>query len=261
MTRRTFFCERIDRGEKLIALSREVSHHVAKVHRYRPGDLVELVDGKGGRWTARIDGISKAEGIVTVTLIEQSSLSNESPLNLLLLCAFARADKMDLVVRQATELGVKALIFFQATMSVSTIDLERITSKVDRWKKIAREALCQCGRSYEPAILCVNSLAEAVHCVKEFVERWDEALRIVAYEKERNALLTDLSSKYRNIREVCGCVGPESGWSRSELDYLKNDGFLTVSLGPRILRYETACVLLAGMCQFLWGDMGKRSAT
>ncbi|SFM59917.1 RsmE family RNA methyltransferase [Thermodesulforhabdus norvegica] len=257
MTRCTFFCEKIDPGRRLIELSREVSHHVVRVHRRRSGDRIELIDGHGGRWVAEIVSISRSDGRVTVSLIEKIDAVNESLLNLVLLSALARPEKMDLLVRQTTELGVKALVFFPARMSIP-MTTERATGKVKRWKKISREALCQCGRSVEPQILFVNSLAEAIGYAKEYLQKWERALKLVAFEKERNVSLKDLADEYEKVSEVCCCLGPEGGWGEDELCSLIDAGFLSIGLGPRILRYETAGVVLAGLCQYLWGDLGSK---
>lgn len=262
MTRRTFFIDNLETSQSTIKLSRQVSHHIVRVHRYQVEEDIELIDGRGNRWSAKIVGISKNDGTVTVKLQEKHDNDTESPLNIVLLCALARSDKTDLAIRQATELGVQTIILFPATRSAYALETSKTLSKrLERWRKIVREALCQCGRVLEPGVLYVSSLSDGVSLAKDQTADSNGTVHIVAYEKESRSYLKNLISRYPHVTDICACVGPESGWSDEEIDFLNNAGFIGIGLGPRILRYETAIVALTGLCQCLWGDMCCHSFT
>ncbi len=263
MARSCFFVEGIEPGAELVDLSAEASHHLENVLRLKAGETVEIRDGLGNAWKGEIARIQK--GCTRVRMVSKLDLSSlESPLRISLALAFARSDIMDLVVRQATEMGVAELAMFRGARSQYSISGSRAEKKIGRWLKIAREAVCQCGRTRVPEITVFDDLDRFLRSLPtgggsghgEDHESGEQTLRIVALEGERERGLDELKKGQPVCGKVLALIGPEGGWDDSEISRLAGAGFKTIHLGPRILRFETAAVALICSIQLLWGDFG-----
>lgn len=251
-------------GTEVVDLSREASHHLQNVLRLKPGETVEVRDGRGNAWKAEIARIHR--GCASLRLVAPLDLSFfESPLKITLALAHVRSDIMDMVVRQATEIGVAKLVAFRAARSQYSLARERAEKKVARWSKIAREAVCQCGRTRAPEIEVFEDLDRLIvalapgGALPEEVEQGGEvaALKLFALEGEREQSLDTLKNIRRCCKEVQAVIGPEGGWDDLEIVKLIGAGFHPIRLGPRILRFETAAVALVSSIQLLWGDFGE----
>lgn len=254
MTRRVFFLHHREVGKETeVVLSREVSHHITRVLRLREGDHIELRDESGQSWKARISKIEKKG--VRVSLIEKVFLNAEPPVSILLFLALARPDRVDLAVRQATELGARKIVLFSSSRSPYRIEKSRISDRVLRWEKIAREAVCQCGRRFPPEICYIHDFRDILMLLDEEVKNGPESLKIVAAEDAHENLYSVIENE-KKPEKVAIAIGPEGGWTTSEISAFESSKWRLVSFGPRILRYETAVVVALALCQFLWGDMG-----
>jgi len=253
VTRKCFLIDSPPLATGLVVLGPEVAHHVRTVLRLRPGDRIELRDGRGHAW----DGLLVEAGGREVRVAVQPKLPGavESPLRLTLALALARADRMELALRQATEMGVHRFIAFPAERSDYRLSGLQGAKRKERWGRIACEALCQCGRTNLPDLQLCADLGEflAVPCAR--VAAAAGGLKLLAREDGERAGLMALFERYRACREVLVVVGPEGGWSQSEGERLQEAGFQPVHLGPRILRLETAAVALLAAVQMLWGDL------
>lgn len=256
MTRQSFFLHgRFIRDETEIELPQDVSHHIARVLRLWRDDIVEIRDESGRSWKARISKIAGKR--VWVSLIEEVFLGNEPPIDIWLFLALARSDRVDLAIRQATELGVQEIVLFPSARSQYNIDASKISDKISRWTKIAKEALCQCRRQYFPRIFYFPTLHEALSFAEKEAGFQGEFLKIVAAEGCLNKLPKYISKDTLKLFEkIAVAIGPEGGWSSEERLAFESKGWVPISLGPRILRYETAVVVALSLCQFLWGDLG-----
>ncbi len=263
MARRCFLIEKVVAGTEFVNLTVEASHHLEKVLRLRIGETVEVRDGSGNAWKAEIASIKK--GCASLRLISRLDLALfESPLKITLALALVRTDIIDMAVRQATEMGVAKIALFRASRSQYSLAGERAGKKALRLSKIAREALCQCGRTKIPEISVFEDLDSllAAHATGERLEKGEveeEApiLKIVALEAEREQSIDIIKKACPSCSEVLAVVGPEGGWENFEILKLIGAGFHPISLGPRILRFETAAVALISSIQLLWGDFGK----
>jgi len=256
MTRKCFFIDRIDPREDYVILNDRSAHHMESVLRMGDGDSVELRDGAGNAWRGVLAG--REGGGIRIRLGEKRHVRNESPLNLTLALAFARSDRMELVLRQATEIGVHRLIAFRAQRSQYGLSGAQAAKKRERWEKIAREALCQCGRMRLPEIHLLSDVPEFISQVMKS-EGHDEGcgLRIVAWEEERRQNLLGLWRSFPECSELLVVVGPEGGWTPGEVEQFERAGFHSVRLGTRTLRFETAALALVTSAQLLWGDLGQ----
>jgi 16S rRNA (uracil1498-N3)-methyltransferase len=254
MTRKCFLVDEIDFREELVSLAGDVAHHLRNVLRLRPGDSIELRDGRGNGWSAVIREMKGRE--VRVAIEKKQRVQNESPLRLTLALAFSRSDRMELVLRQATEMGVDRFIAFRAERSEYHLPGSQRDRRIERWRKITREALCQCGRMSLPEILVLSDTAELISSDSTGKPNDGKTLKILAREEADRQSLLALLEGHPVCRQVLAVVGPEGGWSKREGDQFMEGGFRPVHLGPRTLRLETAAVALLAGVQLLWGDLG-----
>lgn len=256
MTRKCVFIEPLDDEQELVVLTGATAHHLQHVLRVRSGETVELRDGSGGGWCAEV--VEVGRGSVQVRVTAPQAIPNESPLRLTLALAFARADRMDLVLRQATELGVQRFVAFRAGRSQYSLSGSQLAKRRQRWVKIAREAMCQCGRMKIPEIDIYSDLPEFLADLARSPHEPSRCLKLVAKERHEETTLTSLRGMFEEMDEIVAVIGPEGGWAGDEIGRFDATDFRAVRLGPRVLRLETAAVAFIAAVQLLWGDFGSR---
>jgi 16S rRNA (uracil1498-N3)-methyltransferase len=222
--------------------------HIRTVLRLKPGDEILLFDGEGFEYRARIVG-STSETISLLILDQYPSIS-ESPVEITWGQALLKARKMDCIVRQLTELGTYAFIPFLAERSVPKADPGRLAERVDRWQTIAKEALKQCGRTRPPHIGPVASFKKLVTAPKHY------DLKIILHDHPSAPEFQSFSGRARDVGKVLALVGPEGGFTDEEVKLAINCSFNCISLGPRILKSDTAAVAAAAILQYTFGDLG-----
>lgn len=235
---------RIERGS--VGASVEISgadaKHLTRVLRLSEGDSVVAFDGAGGEWHARIARVAPMR--VTLTLTEERRVQTESPCRIVLGQAVGKGEKLDLVVRAATELGVATIVPVATERAIAEGG-----GKVDRWRRIAEEACKQCGRSVVPAVAEPEPLAA-------FLERTrDAGVKLVPWEGggERMRAAVERATDRTSAALL---VGPEGGLAEREVAQARAAGYTAVTLGPRILRTETAGIVAVAALQLLAGDLG-----
>lgn len=164
--------------------------------------------------------------------------ANEMQVNVTIACGLPKGDKLDLIVQKGTELGMKSIIPFEAERSIVKWDVKKGSKKVERLQKIAKEAAEQCHRTVIPEVLSPMTfkqlLQESRHYdIRFFADEED------AKGSDPNKIADRLKNVYHK-QTVLVVFGPEGGLSRKEAEEMSAAGFLSVSLGPRILRTETA---------------------
>ena len=260
MTRRSFFCEHLSGTVRNVTLEGSVAHHITNVLRLQRGHHVELRDGKGTAYLGRIEAVGR--GRVEVSIISSLHPDTEPILPVTLAVAYARGDKMDLVLRQGVELGISRFIAFPSQRSQYKLSLRQEQRRKQRWLKICQDAICQCGRTCLPEVSLFSSLEEILELARAWEDGDRPVLKIAAIERCDGNALRDLAIRWPNPEEIVAVVGCEGGWSEEEITSLEKAGFQLIGLGPRVLRLETASVALLAAIQVLWGDMGgynKRS--
>lgn len=255
MTRKCFFGKSGLVENELITLPRETARHLDSVLRSKPGDPVEIRDGEGHGWKGVIECMK--DGAIQVRLLERQVLTNESSLSITLALAFSRSEKMEQVIRHATELGVQRIAFFRARRSQYGLKGDKIDKKRERWEKIAREALCQCGRARLPEIVVFQETEDFLRDVSEGETFGPCGLKLVALEAAAEEGLVSLKHAVPFCEQVLVVVGPEGGWTVEEVNLFKHYALRSVHLGPRILRLETAALAIVSCVQLLWGDFGQ----
>lgn len=254
MTGKRFFVEPLPSGEpgSETVVRGPAAHHMARVMRLRAGDSVILQDGRGGAREAILAWVGASE--VGLTLGRAVFERRERFVPITLALAYAKSDRLDLAVRQAVELGAARLDFFRAARSQYALDASRGRRRLDRWKRIAEEALCQCGWNWLPEL----QLHDRLETWLETLGNAAESLKLVAMEKRAARDLLETWNRFRSISSLVLAVGPEGGWSDEEAGLFRAAGFHEVGLGPRILRVETAATVFLAAAQMLWGDLVDR---
>jgi 16S rRNA (uracil1498-N3)-methyltransferase len=184
---------------------------------------------------------------VSARLTGRVAARPESPLRLVLALSPLKGDRMELVIQKATELGVAAIrpVVTARTDAVARPALKG--TRQERWDKVASGAAEQCGRAVVPDVAPACTLAQFL------AEPADGALRLLFDEAPGQPALSTLS---RPAAAVLALVGPAGGWEPHEVERLQAAEFRRVSLGPRVLRAETAAIALVAALQLLWGDLG-----
>ena len=234
--------------EDKATLAGRQAHHLHRVLRLKAGDAVVLTDGSGHAHEATIDTISP-DG-VSLTITRTQTLKNESPLKITMAQALLKGPRMDLLIRQFTELGIARWLPFQATRSVAKAPPHKMADRAKRWETIARESIKQCRRQVAPEVWAPVSF-EAL-----LTEAAEHELRLVFWEEATRPLDRQIEHFKGAIPEtVIVVIGPEGGLTHAEVEALGTRGFITASLGPRMLRAETAAVAACALVQHLLGDM------
>ncbi len=241
-----------DPGARRVCLSVEDSRHLLQVLRMGVGATVRLYDGQGTEYDGRVEDVQ--EGVVRVAIAAASASQGESPLNLILLQGFLKEGKMDLLVRQTTELGITQFVPVFGRRSVSRPEGRRLQVRIQRWEKIASEALKQCRRGRVPAIGPPCMLAEALRMTAAC------DLKIAFWEEGGLPLKQILAAAARPLLSAALLLGPEGGFEAAEMASAQESGFVLASLGPRILRAETATVAACALVQYGVGDLSAPAA-
>jgi 16S rRNA (uracil1498-N3)-methyltransferase len=230
-------------GDRLV-LTDEDHQYVARVLRATAGDRLTLFDGAGTEVDAEIVLVGKREVELALGVRRPGAIA-AAPVSVTLLVAVPRGERMDFLVQKTTELGVAHVVPVLSERSVTRPEPGRRA----RWEKIAREACRQCGRADVPRVDEPTDLATALASPQL------PARRFALWEAERSRSLTArLADDPRASTALL--VGPEGGFPAAEVAAAEAAGFLPVSLGPRILRVETAAIVAVALAQAAAGGLG-----
>jgi 16S rRNA (uracil1498-N3)-methyltransferase len=238
-----FFCPIPLAAHALVDLPEAAAHHALRVLRLGMGDAVTLFNGEGGEYPGKVVEVGRA---VRVQLGAWRDIERESPLHLTLAQVLPAGDKMDFVVQKAVELGVARLQPLAAVRSVVRLSGERAERRVAHWRQVAVSACEQCGRNRVPEIAPILDLLH-----------W---LGQLARDNESVRLLLEPAAA-RRLGEGAGAggfvllIGPEGGLTDEETAAARAAGFAGVSLGPRVLRTETAGPAALAALGALCGDL------
>lgn len=235
-----FFIDGAQTGS-IIELSGDDAHHISRVLRMKAGEALTVCDGQGTDYLCTL--LDTAGGTARCQVVSRTPSRGEPSVDVTLYMALPKGDKMDFIVQKATELGAVRVVPYVAARSVSRPDGKALQKKTERWRKIAREAAQQCGRGRVPEVGDCVSFDQAVRLAA------GSELPLFLYENEQeNSLRAALTEK--PFVTAALMVGPEGGFAQDEADKAAQDGLKPVSLGPRILRCETAP--LAGITAVLY---------
>lgn len=229
------------------------AHHLMHVMRAKMGQKLVVVDDHGAVAETEIIGFS-AEA-VTLRLLQLLDADTEPPVELLLAQCLPKADKMDLIVQKAVELGATGIIPLKSTNCVVKYDEKKAAVRQMKWQKVADEAAKQCARTVIPFVEPVQPLRDWLQLL---ADREPDTVVLLCYENEQQQeiktyLQAALAKRYIVL------IGPEGGFTLEEAELAAACGVQTVTLGPRILRAETAAIAALTIVQYEKGDLGGRS--
>ncbi|XXF65303.1 16S rRNA (uracil(1498)-N(3))-methyltransferase [Thermoanaerobacterium thermosaccharolyticum] len=223
------------------------AHHIINVLRFKIGTKLIISNGKN-QYIVTILDIENSS--VILKIIEEYNQVVESPINITLYQGLPKSDKMDLIIQKCTEIGIKKIVPVETEFSTIKIKEKNIYNKINRWKKISLESSKQSGRSIVPDVLVPVGFKDALESLNEF------DLCLIPYEKETNMRLKDVLKKNFDAKNICVFIGPEGGFSENEIMAAIEYGAIPVTLGPRILRTETAGIVTSSIILYELGDLG-----
>jgi 16S rRNA (uracil1498-N3)-methyltransferase len=223
-------------------LPEETAHHAVHVLRLRAEETVTLFNGRGGEYAARVASIHKLR--VSLEVLEHRAIERESPLHVMLVQGVSSGERMEFTIRKAVELGVTEIRPVLAASSVARPKGERAASRQAHWQRIAISACEQCGRNVVPV---VYPLAPAISPF----EASEAATRILLSPRGERSFSKVVDGKGPGFILA---AGPEAGFDASEEAAFSAAGFVPASLGPRVLRTETAALAALAALNALRGD-------
>ena len=245
MTR--FFASPPDISEGVIRMSDEDSAHIRSL-RIRPSELFIVCDGDGTDYICRLGKRSEATpGAASAEIVESFPTHGEPSVACSAYIALAKGDRLEFAVQKTVELGVYEIILFRSERCIATAD--NIAKKAARLQRVALEAAKQCGRGRVPEIIAAGSFSEAI----EQAARAEIPLFFYECEKERR--LKQAIASCGDASTVSIVTGPEGGFAESEASIARSAGMSAVTLGPRVLRCETAPVAAIAAIMYHTGNI------
>jgi 16S rRNA (uracil1498-N3)-methyltransferase len=223
------------------------AHHLGRVLRVRPGAIVEATDGEGRLYVVRLETLDRDGAWAAIEACLEPG--GESPCAITLAPALLKGDRMDWLVQKATELGVVRILPVETARIVVRRMADDGPRRVARWSRIAREAMKQCGRVVVPRVEAPRRLADVVAEAPGHDRTW------LCWEGG-GLPLARAAEVTGPVARLLLLVGPEGGFTGEEAGLAQSAGATLVSLGPRILRAESAAIAALAVCQYLFGDLG-----
>ena len=242
-----FFVEKENILSDKIVIGGEDAKHISLSLRARVGEKVTACDGDGTDYECEISDITKNE--VVLSVMEQKMSETEMSVSVTLYQSLVKSDKFDFIVQKCTELGVSRIVPVVTERCISRPDEASLSKKVARWNKIAKEAAMQSGRGRIPVVEDAVEFDEAVKQISM------SDFGFLCYEAQPHEPLDKLYDKCPNVKNVAFLVGPEGGISEKEVCKARENGLHIASLGPRILRAETAPLCVMSAVMLLTGNM------
>lgn len=217
-------------------------NHIKKVLRISESEKIEVVvSGK-----LYCGNVKICDGYILAYNLEYIDENNESKVKIHLLQCLVKGDKMDFIIQKAVELGVYDIILVDSNRCVVKLDNKKENKKIQRFQKISYEASKQSKRMFIPEV-------KEVINIKDIIKFAKNSIVLIAYEEDKNISLKNVIERIKkenNDFEIYILIGPEGGFDAEEVEYLTQNGVISVGLGPRILRAETAGLSFLSILQY-----------
>lgn len=246
--------QQINLVQKQAVIQDEDVKHISKVLRLREDDVIELCDGENKEYLCSIKSIDKNN--VLLSILEERKSEKEAPVQVVLYQGIPKAAKMDLIIQKTTELGITEIVPVEMERTIVQFSNEKDKEKkVDRWQKIALEAAKQSKRGVVPKIHMPLNFENAIEHCKE------NQLNIMPYENEDDkgfkSIMESMSKdEKKSLTRIGIWIGPEGGFDEDEVVKAVDNKIYPITLGPRILRTETAGLTTLGLVMYELGDLG-----
>jgi 16S rRNA (uracil1498-N3)-methyltransferase len=226
-----------------VQLPDSAAAHAARVLRMAEGDQAILFNGDGNDYMCRLVSIQKSS--VTAEVMSVTPVTNESPLNIILLQGISSGDRMDYTIQKAVELGVHEIYPIATERSVVKLDAARAEKRLEHWRQVVASACEQCGRAFVPKVHAPLSLKA---WLAQYPHSTSCRIQLNPIGAQR---LVDIAKPQHAIELL---IGAEGGLNATEITSATAHGFQSILLGPRILRTETAALTAIASMHTLWGD-------
>ena len=217
-------------------------HHLRHVVRLQVGDPLTLRDERGTEYHGAISHFSAQTATITIRSV--AAVSSPS-FALTLALGLLKGAKLDLVIEKVTELGAHTIVPFFSANTVVSLPRDRQAQRLARWRRIAQSAAKQSG-SHLPHIAAPHSFDQLLGAAP------DSETRLLFSEHEQTLSLRAFADTHRTLSSLWIVIGPEGGFTLQEVAQAQASGFTPVSLGPSILRAETASIAAVSLCQYVW---------
>lgn len=232
-----YFIEEPYKGQEKISLSGDDFHHISRVMRMKKGDSFWTVFKGGETACVKIDSISDHH--VEAAVIDLEDQSNELPVRVAIASGLPKGDKLEWIIQKGTELGASQFVPFIASRSIVKWEEKKAGKKLERWRKIAKEAAEQSHRQALPEVMSPLRMDELIRHSMSFDHKL-AAYEEVAKSGEQQSLFAKHLAAAKPGESIFIVFGPEGGLAVQEAEQLESNGFELCGLGPRILRTETA---------------------
>ncbi|QMW13897.1 MULTISPECIES: 16S rRNA (uracil(1498)-N(3))-methyltransferase [unclassified Pseudoalteromonas] len=227
-----------------VTLDEDAAGHIGRVLRMKVGEQVSIFNGEGGEYLSEIIEVSKKN--VVVQPLEFIDHDVESPLKIHLGQGVSRGDKMDFTIQKSVELGITEITPIFSQRCGVKLSGERLAKKHQQWQKIAIAAAEQSGRNFVPVV-------HPPIDIKEWLEQSSDAIKLTLHPRAEHSIKT-IQVPSSGVRFL---VGPEGGFTDEELEIAKQQAFVDIRLGPRVLRTETAALTVLSALQLQFGDLAN----
>ncbi len=253
---RNFFVEGLNISEGSAVITGDAVNHIKNVLRLSAGDEITLFnrDDPEGKYAyrAEITDITRDEVRCRVLFVKEADI--RLPYSVTLLQCLPKSGKMELVIQKCTELGISRVIPVLSDRSVSRPDGKKALSRAERWRTVAEEAAMQARRSDIPEVTEIQSFREALRLAE------DADVKIIPYELSKGFKRTrEIIDGVRPGQSVAMIIGPEGGFTPEEVQAANDAGFESISLGRRILRTETAALVVMSWLMFRGEEDGENT--
>ena len=228
------------------------AHHILNVLRLKTGTDIIVTSKRQTGQTVKAE-ITKQENKQITLKIKEFLLNNiEPPINVYLVQSICKNDKMDYIIQKAVELGVSGIIPVFSEHCTVKYEANKKDARLERWQKISLEASKQCGRFLVVPVMPITNLNEFLSA--KFLDEYNSVKKILLYEGKTSLGFKEAIKK--SSYSYLLFVGPEGGYSDKEVELFKEKNIDTVTLGPRILRAETASLAAISALMYEHGDLG-----
>ncbi|MDD3180691.1 MAG: RsmE family RNA methyltransferase [Opitutaceae bacterium] len=240
------FCQPAEREPAEILLDAGESHHLVAVNRARRGDTVVAFDGRGNEWICECTDDRPKTAVLKVRF---SQKAKPLPYAMTLGQALPKGPSMDAIVRKATELGVTRIVPLESERTEVRLDADRLDRKTEKWLNAAIEAAKQCGNPWLPEIAPVQKATAFMQSASGYDLKLIASLQPGA-RSLKSVLAAHEASTGHPPRKVLWLIGPEGDFTPAEMSVAKASGFELITLGPLVLRCETAAVYALGILSY-----------
>ncbi len=243
-----FFCSKTEIRNEETFLSGSEWRHCQTVLRLQTGERLTLFDGEGNEYLAEITSTQSKKAQLRIL---NKTNTPPPPHSITLVQALPKNKAMDFIIQKATELGVREIIPVQSERSTVRLDSRQADEKIDRWREITIEAAKQCGLNWLPVIRPLHSISQAIGL------KSSHPLGLIGSLQPDAQPLWNYLRQIPEDSKIILMIGPEGDFTPAELASARSAGFLPLSLGPLILRCDTASVCAITMVSY---ELGRLSA-